>query len=386
MDKTSKTILGVVIIIIIAGVWYGMSKESVLGPKASEARKPIKIGAILPLTGNAVQYGQESREGIELAVEEINQAGGIKGRKIEIVYEDSINDSMKGIDAYRKLNDINKVRIYLITLSNVALAVGPLAQGDRNILFTIGSASPRIGQTGDFVFRNNVDSFAEAKKMAEFAYNVLGYRRVASLMVNSDGGQIYTEQFKEAFEGLGGKVLFSENYGLAESDYRTYLLKIKVVEPEAIYILDRVKGMAEVLKQAKELGLGIPYLGAYAIESNKLLGLMGKEILEGLIYTTSVYDPDSSELLVKEFNEKSKARYGHKAEYFSALGYDSVKILAEVMKRCDEPEDTICVRDGLFAISHQGITGETSFNEIGDAKKPIVFKIIKNGKFVPYKE
>ncbi len=386
MDKTTKTILGILVFVLaFAAVYYGV-KKSQTASLISEIKKPIKIGAILPLTGNAAQYGQESKEGIDLAVEEINREGGVNQRLIEIVYEDSLGDSAMGVEVYQKLSNIDKIKVYLATLSNVSLSVGPLAQKNKDILFVVGSASPSIAKTGDFVFKNNIDTGGEATEMAKFAHNILSYRKIAILMVNSDAGQTYAQHFRSVFESLGGEIVFSELYGEEDSDHRTSLSKIKSLQPEAIYIMDRTKGLADVLIEAEEWDLGIPFLGIYGTESSKLLELVGKEILEGIIYTTSIYDPDGPDPLMKEFNRKFEEKYGYKAEYFAALGYDNMRMLAEVMKRCDDPENTICIKDKLFNLYYKGVTGETSFNEVGNARKPVIFKSVRNGKFLPYEE
>jgi len=353
--------------------WSGQKEES------------IKIGAILPLSGKSVQYGQQSKEGINIALEEINAEGGINGRKLQVVYEDSLDDPKTGISAYRKLKDIDKIKIYLSTLSNISLAIGPLAQEDKNIFFVIGTGSPSIAKIGDFVFRNNIDTAGEADKIAEVAFKDLGYKKIAILATNSDGGQIYSQKFKEKFESLGGKIVFNELYESNSSDHRTSLAKIGLLSPDAIYIIDRINGLAQILEQITELNINIKVLSTFGAESNELLE-MAEKSMEGIVFTSSVYDPESSETLVSNFNKKSEEKYGHKAEYFSAIGYDNLKILAESMRKCHDPEDATCVRDGLFSINYNGITGETTFDNIGEARKPIVIKTVKNGQFVPYEK
>jgi len=344
----------------------------------------IKIGAILPLTGNAVQYGEASQQGIEIALQEINDVGGIHGKEIFVAYEDSAGIGVSGISAYTRLRDIEGIQVFLSTLSNVSLAVGPVAQQDNSIFMVIGSASPSIALSGDFVFRNNIDTAHEARRMAQFARDELGYGRAAMVMVNSDAGRIYSERFAESFESLGGEIVLTDLYESDTADHRTSLAMIKSLNPDVVYFQDRARGEAIVLRQARELGLTVPFLGTFGVESDELLAAAGANLLEGIIYTTSSYDPASADPAVMSFNKKSQERYGRRAEYFSALGYDSMMMLAQAMRACEASEDTRCIRDQLFTMHYDGVTGETSFNEIGDANKPIIFKQVRNGEFVPY--
>lgn len=378
MSKTLQTIIWIVIIVVIIGViWYVASRK----PAEEEA---IKIGAILPLTGKAASYGESAKVALDLALEEINKQGGINGRNIELIYEDSQGQSQMGVSAANKLITLDKINIILgPVMSSVTLAVAPIVEENKVILVTISSA-PDITYAGDYVFRNREKTTQQSEKMADFIFNTLGIKEIATLFMNDDTGKAHHSTLVENFEKLGGEVLISETYNPGAVDFRTQLTKIKAVNPEVIHLASKPKDVGMILKQAKELAIEAQFVGTSGSEGEEVIELAG-EAAEGLVY--SVPSGDITKPGVAEFYEKYREKHEKGYVEVGALFYDSLKIITMLMKECENPLDTNCLKEKLYQVKdYQGASGKTSFDEYGDATKTVILKTIKNGQFVPYEK
>ncbi len=374
MTKIAKTILWVVIIVIVIGaIWYGLTRKP-----AEE--KVIKIGAILSLTGKYGYWGQYNKKGIELAVEEINKQ--LKDKKLEVIYEDSQTDAATGLSAYRKLSDVNNIKIFVVAQGTIAKVLAPIAQKEKRVIFAISATTAGIPETGDFIFRNDINPEDEIDKLIEFVQN-RNYNKVALMPINTEGGVQYAELFKEKFEKLDGKVVAYEKYEKGEKDFKTQLLKIKNTNPEVIYPISSPGDMALILKQANELGLKKQFISDFHIEGPELISGAG-DLANGIVYTHSLNLKDNRPKL-QEFINAFKEKYKEEPEYQAALAYDTIRILGMVINKCGDNED--CIKNDLLKIRNfEGITGMINITEIGDTQKLIILKTIKNGQFVPYEE
>lgn len=380
MTKTTKIIIGVIIaIIVIGGIWYGVTKKTTITEKG-----PIKIGYVGALTGNLSSYGIYIKNGIDLALEEINQAGGINGRKLEIIYEDTKSDTSEAVKSASKLINIDKVPIIIGSeSSNAVLAIAPLAEQAKVILFTPIASAADITKAGDFVFRNRESGALHGEKMAEFAFNKLNIKNAAVISVNSDNGLSYQSGFVEKFEELGGKIVKVDNYQKGETDFRTILTKVKELNPQAIYIPGYAGDMAEIIKEAVELKIKTQFLASTGIEAKEFFQIIKPPLGDNIIYTYPAFNPDDP--AIADYQNKFQKKYGFKSEALTANSYDALKILALALKICGEK--TTCIRDELYKIKdYPGVGGMTTFDKNGDVIKPIIFKTIKNGQFVPYGE
>ena len=381
-EKQTKLWVGIIIvIIIIAGIWYGVGRKP--AQTTNESIKTVKIGAILPLSGKLSSYGEHMKEGIELAKDEINSQGGIKGKKLEVIYEDSQGDTKQGITAYHKLVDTEGIKVLLSSLSGVTLGIAPLAEKDKVVVFAIGTAAPSISKAGDFIFRHNLLPQTEAKTLADLIYNKKGYKKIAGMFVNTESGVSYRDEFVKDYKDLGGEMESIEMYEKGTTDFRTQLTKIKDSGVKAVFTCSYIKELGYILKQSRELGLDVQWFGIYAAEGPELLEIAGNAA-EGLIYT-HFFNPASPSM--KEYQRKYKERYGKPSEFYAALAYDNVKILSEVIGRCSGAKDSICIKNELYQIKDfPGVTGPITFDENGDTHKEVVIKTVKNGKFVPYEK
>jgi len=337
----------------------------------------VKIGAILPLTGDGARYGEADRNGFELALSEI------EGLNIEILYEDNQGTAKGSVDAFNKL--ISTYDIPVVTglmFSSSALAVAPLAERNNVVVFSTTASSPDLTDAGDYFFRNWPSDVYEGGRMAEFTYNELGLRRVAILSVNLDYGVGLTKVFSEQFKKLGGEITAVEYYEQAATDFRTQLTKLWNENIDAIYLPGYYSEIGLILRQAIEIEIETQFLSCVGFDNPKVIEIAGSAA-NGVIFARPFYNPESDNTIVKNFVDKFKKRYGSEPGIYAAHAYDALRIIAEAIKKGgNSPEEII---EGLYTIKNfSGVTGETSFDVNGDVVKPIQFMKVHNGNFVKY--
>jgi len=343
----------------------------------------IKIGTVFPLTGDAAVYGESLKNGIELAKEEINAKGGIKGRMINVIYEDDVNVPSTGVSAFRKLVETQNVPVIIGGAgSSVALALAPIANEEKVVLLSPTATAPALTQAGKYFFRTWPSDNYDGGYMAKFAFEKLGLRKVSILYVNNDYGLGIANVFKDDFTKLGGEILNSESYELGATDVRAQLTKIKAQNPEAIYLPGYFKEFSVILRQIRELGIKSKILSVNSFYDPKLLEIAG-DAAEGAIFTYPTYDPTSTEPIIKEFVEAYKAKYGKEPDAFAVQGYDALKIIAYAIEQEGYSADDI--QKGLAQIKDfPAVGGRTTFDENGDVIKPLRILSVENGEFVPF--
>jgi len=362
----------VVILLIICGlIWVSCQK------KVEE--KVVKIGAVLVLTGPNAKAGQSAKQGIEMAVEEINASGGVKSRKIKVIYEDDGGEPQKSVSAVQKLINVDKVLAILGPMwSSCVLAVAPIVESKGVVILSPTASSPKITYAGDYIFRNTYSDAIEGAKTAEFASKELKYGKAGILFINNDYGVGLKDAFKRKFEELGGKIVIDEGYDPKTTDFRTILVKVKERSPEVIYIAGYSE-MGQLLRQMRETGIKIPVLSCIMFEISDIAKVAGKAA-EGVIYAYPSYDPEKGNEITLKFAKKFKEKYGTLPDPEAAFSYDAVKILALAMEKGGFTSEDI--KNALYKIKgYNGITGKTSFDENGDVIKPVGFKRVHNGKY-----
>ncbi|MFA5291847.1 MAG: penicillin-binding protein activator [Phycisphaerae bacterium] len=369
-------------LIIVSGFLLTISVFTLLCTPGC-AKKPqepneIKIGAILPLTGDGAKYGQSAKKGIDLALKEINTAGGIHNKKLKIIYEDSILDPKQGVNAANKLITVNKVPVIIGAMaSSVTLAIAPIAEKSHTILLSPASSAPDITKAGDYIFRNTYSDIYEGPVMARYAYEKLGFRQIAILHINNDFGVGLSKAFQQSFVQLGGKIVDLESYENS-SDFRSQLNKVKQSNPDSIYLVGYSE-MGLVIRQAKEMALNNQILSCIMFEDPKILEVAG-DAAEGVIYTYPTYNPNSNQQDVVNFVQIFRQKYNEEPDIYAASSYDSLKILAYAMNKGGL--EAASIKQTLYSIKDfPGVTGSTTFDNNGDVTKPIGIKQVQNGKF-----
>lgn len=366
--------IGIIAVVILAIVL-------ILTQTRSEPEK-VRIGVILPLTGDGATYGKEIKQGIDLAIDEINEEEGIRGRPVVAFYEDDQGLPQPAVSALQKLIDQNKVNVVIGgAFSTPALAMLPICNRRHMLFFSPTASSPELSVPNDYFFRNWPSDTFEGNSMAEFAVSRLGLKKFAILYSNSDYGLGLREVFKKKVIELGGNTVFEDSFSEGMTDFRTQLSKIKQSQPDGIYLVGWYKEFALILRQAREIGVGSQFLSCVTFNKPELLEIAG-DTAEGVYFTQPTYDPQSNEANVENFVKSYRKKYDEDPGVYAAHGYDSVKLLALAMKTKGFSVNDIM--EGLYSISgYEGTSGMTTFDSNGDVAKPARIFVVRNRKYVP---
>lgn len=339
----------------------------------SSSGDTIKVGVYVDLTGQTSSFGQSTKNGIELAVEEINAAGGVNGKKIQLVVEDDQGRTEQAKTVVEKLINQDKVVAVLgeVASSNT-LAAAPVAQAAKIPMITPSSTNPKVTQVGDFIFRVCFLDDFQGSSIAKFASKNLNGKTAAILGdVNSDYSKGLTEFFEKEFTALGGKVVAKEAYTQTDPDFKGQLTKIRNLNPDVLYVPGYYGQVGIIAKQARELGMNMPLLGGDGWDSPELWNLGGAALKNSFI--TNHYSADDPNPVIQNFVKKYKEKYNNVApDSLAALAYDSARVLADAIKRAGGT-DSAKLRDAINATKDfAGVTGTISINAERNAVKPAV--------------
>ncbi|QIZ05862.1 ABC transporter substrate-binding protein [Priestia megaterium] len=367
---------------VAAGVLAGCNSSA-----SSDGEKggTIKIGANLELSGGVASYGQSAKEGIELAIEEINKKG-INGKKLELVTVDNKSDAAEATNGALKLATQDKVVAMIgAATSTNTLAQVQIAQDNKIPLITPTATNATItnkdGKVNDFVFRTCfIDPF-QGTVAANFASNDLKVKSAAVLIdSSSDYSKGLAASFKKNFEANGGKIVKEEAYVAKDTDFRATLTNIKSAKPEYIFVPGFYEEVGLIIKQARELGLNVPIMGGDGWDSPKLVEIAGANTLNNT-FITNHYSSGDSDKKVQDFVAAFKAKYdGKSPDAFTALGYDTVYFLADAIKRAGSSDSNkiqkaLAETDGLELVS-----GKVKLDKNHDPIKAAVILEYKNGE------
>jgi len=355
----------------------------VLVSGCAKEEKVVKIGAVLPLTGDGAQYGDNARKGINLALDEVNSSGSSNGITVEVVYEDSQLDARIGTQAMRKLISVDKVVAVIgAAASSTTLAIAPIAEQNGVVLLSPMSTSHELTDAGDYIFRNVSSDIYEGAAMAELVYVKFGYRKVALFTVDNAGNIGMTNAFKMKYTELGGEILAYEKGPQGGTDFRTQITKIKDTKPEAIYAIGFPLEVGTFMKQSRELGVNAQILSAQTAEDPQVVDIAGNAV-NGMIFSTTTLDPDHASEATRNFTSKFEAKYNEKSGSFADYSYDAMKLLALAIKNVGV--DSTKIKDYLYTVrDYSGASGVTTFDKNGDVVKPIFMKMYRDGKVTPY--
>ncbi|MSO56016.1 MAG: ABC transporter substrate-binding protein [Acidobacteria bacterium] len=333
----------------------------------------ILVGLYGSLTGDGASFGQSSREGAELAIEEINNAGGLLGRrKIRLLVEDDQSKPEEASNAVTKLITQDKVvGVIGEVASRRSLAAGPVCQKYQTPMISPASTNERLTEIGDYIFRICfIDSF-QGEVLAKFAFNDLKARKVAVLKdIQQDYSVGLTDAIVKNFTALGGQVLPPVSYSSGDADFRAILTQVRAEEPDVVFATGYYPEAAIIVRQARELGMKMPILGGDGWEGDALKN--GRDALANC-YISNHYSGDNPDLAVRTFVKSYKARFNHEPDAIAALGYDSAKLLADAITRSNSTEGPK-IRDALAKADLPGVTGRLKMNEKRNVDKPAVIQ------------
>ena len=346
-------------------------------------RSLIRIGYFGDLSGPTFNFGKSAYNGVLMAADEINQAGGINGRRIDIVFEDDKGSPEEAARLTAKLIDQDKVLAIIAGgVSGNSRAAAPKAQSSHVPLISPSSTDPAVTQTGDYIFRACfVDTF-QGEVMANFAVNSLKAQKAAILFdFNSPYGRGLTEYFKLSFTKLGGRIVSEQSYAQGDADFKGQLSTIRSAEPDVIYIPGYYGDVALIAKQARMVGLTQPLLGGDGWDAPELWQL-GGDSLNGS-YISTHYSVDDPSPAIQAFVETYKQRYGNLLpDAHAALAYDAARLLFDAMARGGLVDSTK-LRDSLAQTKNfAGVTGVITMDPNRNAIKPAVVLKLQDVRFI----
>nr|MCR5291125.1 ABC transporter substrate-binding protein [Treponema sp.] len=326
--------------------------------------------------GNVAVYGVECKKGIDLAIEEINAAGGINGKQLVLISEDDEGNPDKSVNAFKKLTTKDHVSMIIGSLtSGCTQAVTTLAQASKVLQIAPAATSPAITDAGDFIFRTCfIDPF-QGTVGGKFSYDTLGSRRAAVLYdIGNDYSVGLTDNFVAAFTEKGGEIVAKESYATGDKDFNAQLTKIKNANPDVVYLPDYYGPVALIARQLRAQGINTPIVGGDGWDG--LTGNAGDEVLNG--YYSNHYAVDSTTPSVQKYVSAFKAKYNENPNAFAALGYDSVYMLKDAIIAAGSV-DTTAVKEALKKTNGDYVTGHLTFNEKRNpVKSAVMLELVKD--------
>lgn len=348
------------------------------GPGATT--NEILIGHYGSLSGSEATFGKSTDNGIQMAVEEINAAGGIGGKKVRLITYDDKGDAKEAGNAVTRLvtNDGVKAVIGQVA-SKLSLAGGPICQEHGVPMISPSSTNPAVTQVGDMVFRVCfIDPF-QGSVCARFARDHIKAETAAILYDQSTPYSVgLMEEFEKAFVKAGGKVVRKETFQAGDQDFSSQLTQIRAADPQVVFIPVYYAQIGNIAQQARQLGIKVPFVGADGWESGQLASLAAGA-LDGSFYSNH-YSQESDAPKIKEFLAKYKAKYGEIPDSMAALGYDAASVLFAAMKTAPALDGKDLAAAIAKTRDFDGVTGKITLNENRDAVKPAVMLEIKDGK------
>jgi len=347
-------------------------------------RDTLKVGCLSPLTGESANYGRSTKQGVDLAVAEINSTNML-GKPLAIVYEDDKMMPKDGVNGLRKLIDADKVSLVIGPFgSSVVLACAPIADEKHTLMISASATADQIADAGDYVFRITPPNSKQGADVADFCWSKLNAKSSAVIYQNNDYGVTLRDAFQKRFTQLGGTVLAVESSEGGANDFRAQLSKIKAVRPDVVFFPEHYKESALTLKQAKELGIQAKFISADGAMTEDLLKIAGSAA-EGTYYSTLALGYGVSDSQIAEFVGKFKeSNNGQEPDVYAAYYYEVTKIIAEAIKNVGYDADRI--KAYLYAMNgpkaYRGITGITSFDARGEVDKSFYIYEVKDGRFV----
>lgn len=344
----------VALLILIAGGWN-------LSSHTTTTADSIKIGFIGPLTGDAAAYGADTLGGATIAIGEINAAGGVNGKQLELVSEDGKCSAKEGLNAAQKLINVDQVRfIVASSCSGELLGYAPFAEQSEVIVISTLSSNPDVADAGDYIFRNNVSDDEGGKQLA----SLIGkeFKKVAVITEDASFPQGLRKVFANTFTKSGGSIVADEIYPPGSTDFRTLVLKIKAAKPDAIFVNPQAPAAgAGIAKQIRELGMQ---------EQLYLVYMSGPEFAASGSAAEGAYVVDVPGLAVGKGDElltKFKTKYGHEPgfPYYVGSTYDAVRLVADAIKKGGE--DTGKAKSYFYGLSnYDGTIGRYHFDQKGE--------------------
>jgi branched-chain amino acid transport system substrate-binding protein len=353
-------------------------------PKPADAKPGedvILLGEVGSLTGSEAAFGISTRNGIELALEEANASGGVKGKKLAVrVYDDQSKPEEAAAAATRLITQDKVVAILGEVASSNSLAMAPKAQEAKVPMISPSSTNPKVTEVGDYIFRVCfIDPF-QGFVMAKYAHENLKFTKVAILTDKKSAySEGLTDVFNKKFSEMGGKIVGIEAYSKGDTDFRAQLTNIKKLKADGLYVPGYYQDVALIAEQAKELGLKVTMMGGDGWDSDKLFELGGAAV-EGS-YVSNHYSAQDPSPRVQDFIKRYREKFKSDPDSLAALAYDSARVTIEAMKRAPDLSGPALRAAIAETKEFPGVAGIITLDANRNPVKPAVVLKIEGGKF-----
>jgi branched-chain amino acid transport system substrate-binding protein len=348
--------------------------------QTADSSGDIPVGVYCALTGDQAAFGTSTVDGVRIAAEEINAAGGVLGRKIRLVVEDDQGRAEEAASVVTKLiTSDNVVALIGENSSNQSLAAAPFAQKSGVPMISPSSTNPAVTEKGDYIFRMCFTDPYQGKALSTFTRTNLKLDTAAILVDRKNDYSVgLAGVFRKEFEALGGKIVAEQSYSGGDTEFRPQLTTIKAASPQAVFIPGFYTEVGQIAIQSRDLGLTVPLIGGDGWDSPMVIQIGGKAI-EGAYFSDHYFVGDTRPV-VRKFVAEYQKRHGKKPEATAALGYDALHIWANAAKRAGSLDKKL-IRDQIAATKdYEGVSGKTTMGPDRNPQKPVAMIKIENGQ------
>jgi branched-chain amino acid transport system substrate-binding protein len=354
-----------------------------LVPGVAGAADTVKIGLLAPLTGFAAADGLSVLNSVQLAVERVNQDGGLLGRQVELVYYDDRADGKEAVALSRKLIQQDRVAgVVGGSYSTPSRAVAPIFEDEEIPFVAAYAVHPDVTTSGKYCFRNGFLGMVEGKSAGYVSVELLKAKKIALLTSDNDFGRTLAEGFKAYLgdQGKDAQIVFEQTYPFQEKDFKPYLSKVKEANPDILFASGYYFQTGPIVQQARELGLDIQILGEEGADSPKFLEIAGAAA-EGFVIVTNL-DRDDPRPVVQDFLKTFEQRYQIQPDMVGASAYDAFMIICDGIRRAGATDGPAIQQAIAATKDYNGLTGVLKgFTDIGEVVKEVQVQIVKDGRF-----
>jgi branched-chain amino acid transport system substrate-binding protein len=348
--------------------------------------EPVLVGVSGPLTGQYAQYGLQWQRGFDLAVSEANETGGIGGRPLAYMFEDSQSDPRQTVALAQKFVGDPRIVMELGDFSSAAsMAASPIYQRGRLVQFGFTNSHPDFTKGGDYMWTNAPDQAEDMPNLADYAVTKLGMKRLGVLYINGDWGRTSEKLFADAVRARGGETVAAEGYLANEQDFRSSIVRVRDAKPDSIALVSYYPDGAQVTRQLRQVGLDVPIVAAGSVYSPKFLEL-GGAATNG-VYTATNFFPEDPRPAVRDFVARYRAKFGAgEPDSYVARGYDAMMVAIYVMRQFGPTRQA--VHDGLSTVKDipSVVYGNVKFDPATRrVRQPaIAYLMVKDGRFAAW--
>ena len=381
MTIRKKLVLASTIVLALALALFAVAGcgGSSSGDASTAASTPFKVGLAAPFTGDAATYGASHKAGAEIAMVELNAAGGVNGSQVSLELGDDLADAKQAVLVAQKfIDDTSIVVVDGHMFSTPAIAAGAKYESAGLPMITPSATNVDITALGAYIWRICMTDAFQGEGLAKYSVSTLGKQKIAIMYDSSDYGRGLADAFESGVTGTGGTVVGKQQYTGGDTDFKSQLTKLKGAGPDLLFLSGYYPEGSKIAQQARELGMDVQMLGSDGYASDELPKLGGAAV-EGMLIST-FFDYTSSDPAVQKFVDAYKAANdGANPDWFAANSYDVIMLAAQAAKNAGK-NDRTAINDALGTIgTYQGISGPITFDENGDVVKPLIIVVVQDG-------